>query len=87
MNQKTIAEDEGELVCPKSIDVLLISVDSEKLSQAAKKGKRSSRLEAILRLHDHLKLFSIIPGDWAIALEGEARNKKITVILTARASV
>ncbi|EPF4547886.1 TraY domain-containing protein [Klebsiella aerogenes] len=86
MSQKTIAEDEGELVRPKSIGVPLTSLDSEKLSQAAKKGKRSRQLEAMLRLHDHLKLFSRIPGDWAVAQEGEARNKKITVILTARAS-
>ncbi|MEQ4763497.1 TraY domain-containing protein, partial [Klebsiella aerogenes] len=41
-------------VRPKSIGVPLTSTDSEKLSQAAKKGKRSRQLEAMLRLHDHL---------------------------------
>lgn len=84
MIQKTTAED--ELVRPKSIGVPLTNADSEKLSALAKKGKRSRHLEAMLRLHDHLKLFPRIPGDWAVAQEGEARNKKITVILTARAS-
>ena len=86
MSQKKIAEDEEELVRPKSIGVPLTSADSEKLSLAAKKGKRSRQLEAMLRLHDHLKLFFSIPGDWPVALEGVEQTKKITVILTARAS-
>lgn len=86
MSQKTIVEDEGELVRPKSIGVPLTNVDSEKLSQLAKKGKRSRQLEAMLRLHDHLKLFSRIPGDLTVVLDGAEKTKKITVILTARAS-
>lgn len=84
MNQKTTAED--ELVRPKSIGVPLTSADSEKLSQAAKKGKRSRQLEAMLRLDDHLKLFSRIPDAWTVAQEELGFNKKITVILTAKAS-
>lgn len=84
MNQKTKAEYEGELVRPKSICVPLTSVDSEELSQAVKKDKSSRQLEATLRFH--LKLFSRIPGDWAVAQKGEVQNKKITVILTARVS-
>lgn len=84
MNKKATVED--ELVRPKSIRVLLTQEDSEKLSQAAKKGRRSRQLEAMLRLHGHLKLFSSIPGDWTVAQEGEVLNKKITVILTAKAS-
>lgn len=73
-------------VRPKSIGVLFTSADSEKLSQAAKKGKRSRQLEAMLRLHDHLKLFSRIPDDWTVTQEKLGGNKKITVILTAKAS-
>lgn len=84
MSQKTTAED--ELVRPKSIRVLLTQEDSEKLSQLAKKGKRSRQLEAMLRLHDHLKLFSRIPDDWKVDEEGTVQSKKLTVILTARAS-
>ena len=61
MRQKTTAED--ELVRPKSIGVPLTKADSEKLSEVAKKGKRSRQLEAMLRLHDHLKLFSRIPDE------------------------
>lgn len=68
------------------MNVALTCADSEKLSQAAKKGKRSRQLEAMLRLHDHLKLFSRIPGDWPPAQDGTEPNKKLTVILTARAS-
>ncbi|WP_346265405.1 TraY domain-containing protein [Pantoea stewartii] len=71
---------------PKSIRVLLTQEDSEKLSQLAKKGKRSRQLEAMLRLHDHLKLFSRIPDDWKVDEEGTVQSKKLTVILTARAS-
>ncbi|MDL4585361.1 TraY domain-containing protein [Raoultella ornithinolytica] len=84
MRQKTTAED--ELVRPKSIGVPLTKADSEKLSEVAKKGKRSRQLEAMLRLHDHLKLFSRIPDDWTVAQEELEGNKKITVILTAKAS-
>ncbi|WP_232298365.1 TraY domain-containing protein [Erwinia typographi] len=84
MNQEVTAEVGS--IRPKSIGVPLTCADSEKLSQAAKKGKRSRQLEAVLRLHDHLKLFSRIPGDWMVAQEGDGRNKKITVILTAEAS-
>lgn len=84
MSQKTTAEDES--VRPKSIRVLLTQEDSEKLSQLAKKGKRSRQLEAMLRLHDHLKLFSRIPDDWKVDEEGTVQSKKLTVILTARAS-
>ncbi|WP_262349050.1 TraY domain-containing protein [Enterobacter asburiae] len=84
MSQKTPAED--ELVRPKSIGVPLTKADSDKLSGLARKGKRSRQLEATLRLHDHLKLFSRIPDDWAVAQEELERNKKITAILTARAS-
>lgn len=84
MSQKTTAEDES--VRPKSIRVLLTQEDSEKLSQLAKKGKRSRQLEAMLRLHDHLKLFSRIPEDWTVDVGGTVPGKKLTVILTARAS-
>lgn len=84
MSQKMTAEDES--VRPKSIRVLLTQEDSEKLSQLAKKGKRSRQLEAMLRLHDHLKLFSLIPDDWKVDEEGTVQSKKLTVILTARAS-
>lgn len=84
MSKKKTAED--ELVRPKSIGVPLTRADSEKLSLAAKKGKRSRQLEAMLRLHDHLKLFSRIPSNWTVAQENTERYKKITVILTARAS-
>lgn len=84
MGKKTTVED--GLVRPKSIGVPLTRADSEKLSLAAKKGKRSRQLEAMLRLHDHLKLFSRIPSNWTVAQERTERYKKITVILTARAS-
>ncbi|WMU75361.1 TraY domain-containing protein (plasmid) [Enterobacter bugandensis] len=84
MSQKTTAED--ELVCSKSIGVPLTKADSEKLSELAKRGKRSRQLEAMLRLHDHLKLFSRIPDDWTVVQHELERNKKITVLLTARAS-
>lgn len=84
MSQKITAED--ELVRPKSIGVPLTKADSEKLSELARKGKRSRQLEAMLRLHDHLKLFSRIPDDWTVAQDELEPNKKITVILTARAS-
>lgn len=84
MSQKTTAEDES--VRPKSIRELLTQKDSEKLSQLAKKGKRSRQLEAMLRLHDHPKLFSRIPDDWKVDEEGTVQTKKLTVILTARAS-
>lgn len=84
MNKKATPEDES--VRPKSIGVPLTRADSEKLSLAAKKGKRSRQLEAVLRLHDHLKLFSRIPGDWTVLQDGVEQTKKITVILTARAS-
>jgi|GEM_PF-2820458 TraY family. len=84
MVQKTTAED--ELVHPKSIGVPLTKADSDKLSELARKGKRSRQLEALLRLHDHLKLFSRIPDDWTITQEKSERTKKIMVLLTARAS-
>lgn len=84
MSQKTIYADER--VRPKSIGVPLTRTDSEKLSELARRGKRSRQLEAMLRLHDHLKLFSRIPDEWAVEQEELQQNKKITVILTARAS-
>lgn len=84
MSQNTVATEES--VRPKSIGVLLTEADNQKLSKVAKKAKRSRQQEAMLRLHDHLKLFSRIPDDQSVILEGLNRNKKIAVILTAEAS-
>ncbi|EQA1624768.1 TraY domain-containing protein [Enterobacter asburiae] len=62
MIQKTTAVDKR--VRPKSIGVPLTKADSEKLSELARRGRRSRQLEAMLRLHDHLRRVPEIIGDY-----------------------
>jgi len=49
---------------PKSISVILTAEASARLSEMAQKAGRSRQLEAMLRLHDHLKKFPEINGDY-----------------------
>ncbi|WP_071609000.1 TraY domain-containing protein [Entomohabitans teleogrylli] len=49
---------------PKSISVVLTAEANQRLSDAAKKAGRSRQLEAMLRMHDHLKKFPEINGDY-----------------------
>lgn len=54
----------GKPLRPKTINVVLTGAASERLSECARKADRSRQLEAMLRLHDHLKKFPEIQGDY-----------------------
>lgn len=60
-HQTTTTKEPGR---PKSIRVILTAEANERLSAVAKKAGRSRQLEAMLRLHDHLKKFPEIDGDY-----------------------
>ena len=62
MSQKTAAKDDS--VRPKTIGVILTAEASARLTEVARKAGRSRQLEAVLRLHDHLKKFPEIKGDY-----------------------
>lgn len=60
-NKKTVKNDS---VRPKTIGVILTAEASARLTEVAKKAGRSRQLEAVLRLHDHLKKYPEITGDY-----------------------
>lgn len=49
---------------PKTISVVLTTEANRKLTDAAKKAGRSRQLEAMLRLHEHLKSNPELKGNY-----------------------
>lgn len=62
MSQRVSATKETKR--PQPVSVILPPEASARLTEVAKKAGRSRQLEAVLRLHDHLKKFSEINGDY-----------------------
>lgn len=62
MSQKTSLIKETKR--PQPVSVILTPEASARLAEAAKKAGRSRQLEAVLRLHDHLKRYPEITGDY-----------------------